>query len=159
MGRPLRDVYPHATRWQVFKWKVQEFLKKVLRFVTLTGITAGVLYATFMAGAYLNPVVSYATQEVLVPTDGEIPVLDRIARCESGDSHFDKSGQVLVRGNTGDRKSVDVGRYQINVSYWGAKATELGYDIFTEKGNRDMALWIYKNRGTEPWHASSKCWK
>jgi hypothetical protein len=109
-----------------------------------------------MAGAYLNPVVSYATQEKLVEVRGNALVMDRIAKCESGNTHFEK-GQVLVRGNKNG--SVDVGRFQINVSIWGAKASSLGYDIFTEKGNTEMAYWIYANHGTEPWYLSAKCWR
>lgn len=157
MGQPLRDVYPHATRFQVFKWKVREFLKKVLRFITLTGLTAGILYATFMAGAYFKPVISYAIQEKIVEVERTAPVMERIAKCESGNRHFE-NGQVLVRGNKA-RDSVDVGKFQINTKSWGKKATELGFDIFTEKGNTDMAYWLFKNYGTEPWYLSAKCWR
>lgn len=157
MGQRLRDVYPHATRWQVLKWRVREFFKLCLRVLTWTGLTVGVLYAVFMTGAYLNPVVSYAVQEKILEVDAQAPVMDRIARCESGNSHFGKNGQVLVMGNT--NKSVDVGKYQINMSVWGAKATALGYDLFTEQGNKDFAYWLYKNHGTEPWYSSEKCWK
>ena len=39
-----------------------------------------------------------------------IPILDKIAECESGNMHFDpKTGQVLTVGNT--NKTVDIGRY------------------------------------------------
>ena len=157
MGKPLHQVYPHATKWQVLKWKVQEFLKKCLRVLTWTGLTASILYGTFMAGAYFNPVISYAVQEKILEVDSQAPVMDRIAKCESTNTHFGKNGQVLVRGNTNN--SVDVGRYQINEKVWGTKATELGYNIFDEKENKEMAYWIYKNHGTEPWYSSEKCWR
>lgn len=85
------------------------------------------------------------------------PVLSRIAECESNSRHFGKSGQVLAVGNKNG--SVDVGRYQINVSSWGEKATELGYDLYDEKENELMALWIYENYGTEPWKWTKSCWR
>ena len=152
-----KQIHPNQyTKWQVIKWKIREFLKKVLRFITLTGLTAGILYATFMAGAYFKPVISYAVQEKIIEVERTAPVMERIAKCESGNKHYE-NGQVLVRGNK--NKSVDVGRYQINVSVWGKKAGDLGYDIFTEKGNTDFAYWLYKNYGTEPWYASEKCWR
>jgi len=69
----------------------------------------------------------------------------RIAKCESGNSHYDKNGQVLIN------KSRDVGRYQINVQVWGKKATELGYDLYNEKDNEAFALWLFENKGSEPW--------
>ncbi len=71
-------------------------------------------------------------------------------------SQYGKSGQVLMTGN--NDKTVDVGKYAIN-SVWYKKATELGYDLTTEKGNHDMAMWIYTNRGTGDWSASASCWK
>ena len=84
------------------------------------------------------------------------PILSRIAECESGNTHYGKSGQVLAIGNKNG--SVDVGRYQINISTWGAKATELGYDLWNEGDNEKMAVWIYENHGTEPWHLTRDCW-
>ena len=86
-----------------------------------------------------------------------IPILDKIAECESGNMHFDpKTGQVLTVGNT--NKTVDIGRYQVNEHYWGTKATELGLDLFDEEDNETMAKWILANHGTEPWVHSKGCW-
>lgn len=157
MGQRLRDIYPHATKWQVLKWRIREFLKLCVRITTWTGLTATILYLVFMAGSYFNPIITYAVKEQIKEVDSQAPVMDRIAKCESQSKHFAKNGQVLVMGNT--NKSVDVGKYQINQQVWGAKATELGYNIFTEEGNKSMAYWIYKNHGTEPWYSSQKCWQ
>ena len=148
-GKLLREIYPHATRWQVFKFKVKRFFRKVF-------IASGIViasYSLFILGGALNPKINYIQAE----TPKEIiPVLERIAKCESGSKQFDKNGQVLMRSNT--NRSVDVGKYQIN-TVWFAKATELGYDLTTEKGNIAMAEWIYANRGTGDWSSSSNCWK
>jgi len=159
MGKQLRDVYPHATRWEVIKWRVQEFLKKVLRLVTVGGLG----YACFMAGSYFNPTKVTAFQEKIIETEVEAPVLDRIAGCESEGnrksmgSHLGKDGQVRTNANTNG--SVDIGKYQINQRAWGKKATELGLNLWEEADNEAMAKWIYKNRGTEDWYSSKKCWQ
>ncbi len=159
MGRKLRDVYPHATRFQVFKWKVQEFLKKVLRVVTASAMGYGVLYIAFSLGAYFNPVMTYATQEKIVYQykDVEYSVMNRIAKCESGNTQFAKNGQVILNANTNG--TVDVGKYQINMKVWGAKATELGYDLMTEEGNTNFAMWLFTTHGSEPWYSSVNCWR
>ncbi len=162
MGRQLRDVYPHATKWQVFKWKVSEFVKKCVRVTVKVGMVGGASYALFMAGAYFNPTIVTAYQDKIVEADVAAPVLDRIAGCESEGvssskgSHYGKDGQVRVNANSNG--SVDIGKYQINQRVWGAQATKLGYNLFVEKDNEDMAKWIYQNKGTEPWYSSKECW-
>lgn len=95
-------------------------------------------------------------KEIIKEVEIEAPVLDRIAKCESGGSHYAKSGQVLVVGN--NNKSVDVGKYQINAQIWGAKATELKLNLFVEKDNEEFAKYLYRTHGTEPWVWSKKCW-
>lgn len=153
-GQRMRDIYPHATRWQVIKYKVAMFLRKVMIVIlTLAGIAV-----TFAAGSYLMPTV--VAQEVVkeVPQPLEIPpVLTRIAKCESATGHYDERGQVRVVGNSDG--SVDIGKYQINEAIWGKKATELKLNLFNEHDNETMAIWLYQNRGTEDWYLSKHCWK
>lgn len=155
MGQPLRNIYPHATKFQVIKWKVSQFLKKLLRIITKLGLTAGILYATFLSGSYFNPQTVTAYQDKLIEST-DFPIMDKIAKCESITGQLAKNGQVQVHAN--NNGTVDAGAYQINVQTWGAKATELGYNIFTAEGNKAMAMWIYKNKGTGPWSSSSNCW-
>lgn len=100
--------------------------------------------------------IEYKQVEVVKEVEIDAPVLDRIAKCESGGNHYAKSGQVLVVGNT--NKSVDVGKYQINAQIWGAKATELKLNLFVEKDNEEFAKYLYRTQGTEPWVWSKKCW-
>lgn len=126
---------------------------------------------SFAGASYLiNSNVVYATNEVVreVVKEREAPVLDRIADCESGvrltngtakpgsATHYDKHGQVLMRGNTNG--SIDVGKYQIN-SVWFAQASALKLDVTDEADNKTMAEWIYENKGTGDWYASQSCWK
>ena len=101
------------------------------------------------------------TTYIAPPRSIEIPIeLKRIGSCESTGSpynepvQFNEDGTVL-RGRVNSR---DVGAYQINEFYWLEKSVELGIDIYTEEGNKEMALWIYNQNGTSPWNWSKECW-
>lgn len=147
----------------MFVWRVKEGIKWCLRFLLKVGLIGGAGYAIFMAGAYFNPIVTYAEKQVKIEVEREAPVMDRIAGCESeGDrkskgSHFDKNGQV--RTNANKNGSVDIGKYQINLAVWGKTAHSLGYELTKEKDNEAFAMWLYANKGTEPWYSSESCWK
>lgn len=81
-------------------------------------------------------------------------VLERIAFCESNGDHYDDTAQA----KRGKRNRKDIGKYQINVEYWGKEAEKLGYDVYTEEGNEAMALELYRRYGTKPWVWSKNCW-
>lgn len=162
-GKRLKDIYPHATKWQVFKFKVRRFFRRLF----LLALLALAILAVFKLGGVFNPKTVVETQEVVVDTI--TPVLKRIAQAESMNSHYctdtlikarmcaaGEKGQVLFNPNKNG--TVDVGRYQINTYYWGEEATQLGLDVTKEKDNEKMAIWIYKNYGTEPWTASARNW-
>lgn len=85
----------------------------------------------------------------------DIPVLIEVARCESHFRHTDKAGNLLRGKVTPD----DLGVMQINEYYHGDSAKKLGLDITSLNGNMEYARHLYKKYGTEPWNASSKCWK
>ena len=82
------------------------------------------------------------------------PELVRIAECESNNEHFNEDGTVL----RGIENPQDIGRWQINLDAWGDRAKELGYDIFDEKGNALMALYIFYEEGIHHWRYSKSCW-
>lgn len=82
-------------------------------------------------------------------------VLEYIAACESGGRQFHDNGNVV----RGEINSQDVGKYQINISYWKPEAEKQGYDIFTEEGNEDMALFLFGKYSAEPWESSKSCWE
>lgn len=114
-GKHLRDIYPHATKWQVFKFKLKRFIRKCL---ILTGATA-IIFVAFVLGGMFDKSVIYEKVEAIKEVEKVPPVLDRIIKCESGNHHFDSNGQVLMRSNT--NKTVDVGVAQIN-TVWFKKA-------------------------------------
>lgn len=99
--------------------------------------------------------VIFEQAEIQEPKPAVVPeILSKIAACESQDRHFDAKGGVLKGGGN----KYDIGKYQINILYWGDLADELGYDIYTEEGNEAMAIEIYERYGTSPWKWSKSCW-
>lgn len=88
------------------------------------------------------------------------PTLKRICSCESTGypdrepRQFESDGSV----KRGRINPLDTGMCQINLHYWGDGARSLGFDLFSEEGNKRMALWIYERHGTQPWDWSSACW-
>ena len=153
-----KQIYPKRDGQGKFSSLKTKFFR-FLRIATVVILTIGVLTSVgiglYKAGGKFNPVTVTEEKEVIVEVVNA-PILDRIATCESGGKHYGKTGQVLMVGN--QNGSVDVGKYQINVSVWGKKATELGLNLTDEKDNKTMAEWIYANRGTEDWYASKQCW-
>ena len=91
---------------------------------------------------------------VKVKDDTIPPILLKIAFCESGGKHTDKNGKV-IRGKVNRN---DIGKWQLNETIWGKVAKQKGFDIYTEKGNEQMALWLFENYSTFPWVHSKACW-
>jgi len=52
----------------------------------------------------------------------------------------------------------DIGMCQINLTYHGTEATQLGLDVFTEEGNIMFANYLYEREGDDPWFRSERCW-
>lgn len=107
---------------------------------------------------YFGTVFAYEapkTPEVIRIEDKSLPpILKKIAQCESGGQHFDKNGKVIK----GKQVKSDIGKLQINEKIWGKQAKQLGYDIHSEEGNEQMAIWLLKNYGSVPWKNSGECW-
>lgn len=84
----------------------------------------------------------------------DMPIMAKIAKCESRNRHFDKSGQVL----RGEKTPLDRGVMQINLHYHEATAEKLGYDLHNIDDNVAFARYLYEKYGAKPWMSSSKCW-
>lgn len=78
--------------------------------------------------------------------------MKKVAECESGDRQFYDDGS-LVRG----LRSNDVGRFQINYVHFET-AKNMGIDLKTTQGNAEYALYLYNQKGTQPWYMSEHCW-
>lgn len=113
MGRPLREVYPYATKWEVIKWRVQEFFKWLLRMTTYAGISLGYTYVVFTAGAYLgNPSETYAVKEVFTDTlkvkieTLKTEVLNDLQVCESQGYNEDAGLVTFDPDKTGKQANI-----------------------------------------------------
>ncbi len=84
----------------------------------------------------------------------DIPLMARIAKCESRNRHFDKNGGVL----RGEKTPLDRGVMQINLYFHTDKASELGLDLHDLDDNVAYARYLYEKYGAKPWMSSSACW-
>ena len=127
--------------WKSIKW----FCKRVVIGIAIVFLLVGI----YIAGGYGNPVV-----KAELVKEGLAPVLVRIAKCESGNTHF-RNGQVILNANKDG--SVDIGRFMINNKVWSKKATELGLNLMIAEDNQKFAEYLYRNYGTSPWRATESC--
>lgn len=84
----------------------------------------------------------------------DIPLMAKIAKCESRYRHFNKHGEVL----RGEQNTYDRGVMQINLLYHEETAAELGLDVHNIDDNVAYARYLYEKQGSKPWNSSSKCW-
>lgn len=165
MGKPLREVYPHATWFQVLKFRAM----KALRWIAIRTLIC------LSAVAVLSVVYLYGTSQTtlnvtsIVHAEENFPILDRIAMAESHGSqictaaiakngwcHTWEVGAPLVHPNSNG--SYDIGKYQINSTHL-AEAIKMGFNVYEEKDNEAFAIYLFKTQGSEPWSASKHNWK
>jgi hypothetical protein len=84
----------------------------------------------------------------------DIPIMAKIAKCESRNRHLDKYGQVL----RGEITPLDRGVMQINLHYHEKAAAKLGLDLHNIDDNVAYARYLYEKEGAKPWMSSSACW-
>lgn len=135
-----------------FKRIIKESLKVVMFMSFISGSIMGI-YG--FGSASTSAQVVYASVPTPVATMPDIPVLDRIEKCESSDMQFNNQGQVLIHVNSNG--TYDTGEFQIN-SIWNATATKMGYDLTKASDNEAFAQWLFLNKGSSAWSDSSKCW-
>lgn len=102
-----------------------------------------------------SPVKSAQNKAIITHTEDKIPpIMQKIAWCESRDRQYNPDGTVF-RGKINPN---DIGKFQINSVVWGETAKKLGYNIYTLKGNTEMAEYIFYHFGAKQWYCSSGCW-
>ena len=140
----------HLTKWQRFCRKFEKYAKRT---IVIGGIITAIGWA--YVGGIMTKMATADTKIITVVSTSTPSVMQRIAQCESGNSQYNKQGQLLIHVNSDG--SYDVGKYEIN-SVHNAEATKLGYDLTKESDNKAYAMYLYQNRGTGDWSSSSKCW-
>ncbi|MBA3733026.1 hypothetical protein H0W91_01485 [Patescibacteria group bacterium] len=94
------------------------------------------------------------TEEYVRQYFSDIPIMIRIAKCESTFRQLDKDGKV----HRGIVNSRDVGVMQINEHYHLDQANKKDLNIYTIEGNTAYARDLYNREGTQPWSSSKPCW-
>ena len=84
----------------------------------------------------------------------DIPIMKKVAACESHYRQFNSSGDV----QRGEVNHYDVGVMQINELYHAKEAKALGLDLYDLDDNVAFARHLYEKSGTKPWNSSSPCW-
>ena len=140
-----------VTRFQVIRYKAIKLAKRTL---IVGSILSAMGWSAYTAASYF-PQTVYADHDVIVNVQPFPAMLTRICKAESGLRQFNAKGDVL-RGKV---EPSDIGYCQINETIWNDKARKMGIDIYTEQGNKDMALYIFNNYGTDPWNSSKQSWK
>lgn len=146
----LRDYQAHATWFDRVKYITIKYTRR------LGMITAFVAFIAGTAFIYreVNPKTVQGAETLVVKTvikDSEYPpILKKICDAESSGKQFNADGSVL----RGVIDKSDIGICQINERYNNDEARRLGYDIYTEQGNKAFALHLFNTRGTQPWEAS-----
>ncbi len=117
-GERLRDVYPHASRWQVIKFRARNLIRNVVKAMIIIGALATV----GLMGAHFNPKTVYVAKEVIVDAmpskierlKGE--VADQLSACESN-GYTDGDGLIVFDSNS----KASIGKLQFQ------KATVIHY--------------------------------
>ena len=160
--RTMRVIFNFQTMEEMYKGKTGLWVRskwlvgRSIRNMTILASYGLVAFTSAKIYNIIHPVTVYADRITTVEVVADSPVMARIAKCESGGSQT-KNGQILMHVN--NDKSVDIGKYQINLQTWGATATKMGYDLTKESDNEAFAKWLYANKGTSDWSASMQCWK
>ena len=84
----------------------------------------------------------------------DIPLMQKIAKCESRYRHFNSRGNVLQ----GEKNTYDRGVMQINLLYHEETAIKMGLDLHDVDDNVAYARYLYDKQGAKPWMSSSACW-
>ncbi len=79
--------------------------------------------------------------------------LVKVSFCESGGRQFYPDGKLVTGPDGHDR-----GRFQIRETVHRQDALKHGWDIDTDFGNTEYALWLYQHEGLSPWYSSKSCW-
>ncbi len=84
----------------------------------------------------------------------DIPIMAKVAKCESRNRQYNSSGGVL----RGEVTPLDRGVMQINLYYHEETAKKMGLDVHNIDDNVAYARYLYEKQGLKPWMSSSKCW-
>lgn len=123
-GKRMRDVYPHATRWQVFKYRLFKFIRSILKWSIIIGIIVlGVRYffPKVMVQVIEREVITDTLQSKIETLKGGI-----IADIKLGESLGKPESAGLIVYDT--NKEMSIGSYQ-----WQIKSVQYYYKKLYKK--------------------------
>ena len=165
-GKKLRDVYPHASRFQVFKYRTGMFLTRLFKWTLVSSMIAGSIFASYKMGEQAAPEkITMAYQEKLVNSLPEkieslkSKVIEDLKSCESK-GYKETDGIIILDSN--NKMSIGLLQFQkktvthyykelyqkdislkeaVEIALDEKKASELAKDIIfkTDKG---LTNWI-----------------
>lgn len=91
-------------------------------------------------------------EQALADEFPDAPIMQTVAKCESGAHQFLPNGKVVT-----NPKTSDYGVLQINQSHI-KEAKSMGLDVSTLEGNIEYARILYDRSGLRDWLSSSNCW-
>lgn len=134
------------------------YLKQCLIYLIVCGVILGMLMAIAeIAQSKITINVAEAEEykvEFIMPELKVICAAESTGNWLAEPRHWDSNGSVLRGRVVPD----DIGQCQINERIWGKKAKELGFNLYSFNGNRQMANWIYTKYGSKPWYLSRSMW-
>ena len=109
-GKRLKDIYPHATRWQVFKYKCARFIRKVLIVGIIGTVFAVMTLILFPRYKVMDKIVKVDNLAVKV-VELKSEVMNDLRECESQGAVED-DGLIIFDSN----KKASIGLYQFQKS-------------------------------------------
>lgn len=159
-GKPLRDIYPHATKFQMFKFHLKRGIRKVLIMASLCGL----IYVGIQIGQKQPEIYTAQAREIFVDNlsvkveELKEDLLTDLKRCESlghkesdGIIIFDSNGEPSIGQFQFQRKTVI---HYYNTLYKKTitkkEAVEIAID---EKKAHDLAydIWFKSGTGAKEW--------
>lgn len=166
-GKRLKDIYPYATKWEVFKYRAMQIFRKILFIITLALISIGVGFII----RYNFPKQIIVVAEKVVEVDNlstkvkelKAEVLDSLRFCEST-GYNENDGLIIYDSN----KIASIGLYQFqkktviyyyktiyNKEITGKEAIEIA---LSEKDSRKLAedIIFTDSKGIDNWYNCKK---
>lgn len=113
MGSPLKNIYPHATRFQVFKYNVAMITRKVL----IASFILGAIWGAFKIGRTTTaPIFVQAEDKSTAMYQEKVEalkdaVMSKLSQCESA-GHKESDGIIIMDTNN----KLSIGQYQWQIS-------------------------------------------
>lgn len=110
-GKYLRDIYPFATRYEVFKYRVRKFLRRVVQVSVIAAMLSGVMVGVYQAGK-TNTIYAVNTDSFPAKVDNlKNDLVNRLADCERAGYEEEDAPIVL---DTNKKFSIGVMQFQLD---------------------------------------------